>query len=99
MGKLRNLATKGVNFFCPGSDSGSKKLITSGRGTSSSRYTRVPPTPLSQPFEKEVGVPLGVGAHDMDYVEAQENYGIEEENEVHAVNLDKIMKILLRHPQ
>ncbi|KAF3661878.1 putative glucan endo-1,3-beta-glucosidase A-like [Capsicum annuum] len=35
------------------------------------------------------GVPLGVGVHDMDYVEAQENYSIEEENEVDAVNLDE----------
>ena len=89
MDKLRNLATKGVKFFCPGSGSGSKKRITSGRGSSSSRYTRLPPTPLSQSFEEEVGVPLRVGAHDMDYVEAQENYGIEEENEVDAVNLDE----------
>ncbi|PHT97840.1 hypothetical protein BC332_33208 [Capsicum chinense] len=69
--------------------SGSKKRITSGRGTSSSRYTCVPPASLSQPFEEEVGVPLGVGAHDMDYVEAQKNYGIEEENEVDVVNLDE----------
>ncbi|PHU04675.1 hypothetical protein BC332_25497 [Capsicum chinense] len=59
----------------------------SGRGTSSSRYTRVPPppVPLSQPFVQEIGV----GAHDMNYVEAQENYGIEEENEVDAVDLDE----------
>ncbi|KAF3641168.1 hypothetical protein FXO37_23144 [Capsicum annuum] len=69
--------------------SGSKKQITSGRDSSSSRYIYVPPISLSQPFEEEVRVPLGVGAHDMDYVEAQENYGIEEENEVDAVNLDE----------
>ena len=70
-----------------GSGSGSKKRITSGRGSSSSRYTRVPSplVPLGTPFKEEIGV----GAHDMDYVEAQENYGIEEENEVDAVNLDK----------
>ena len=51
----------------------------SGRGTSSSRYTRVPspPVPLSQPFEEEIGV----GAQDIDYLEAQKNYGIEEKNE------------------
>ncbi|KAF3619922.1 hypothetical protein FXO38_32650 [Capsicum annuum] len=87
MHKLRNLATKGVKIFYPGSDSGSKKQITSGIGTSSCRYTRVPPPPisLSQPFEEEIGV----GAHDMDYVEAQKNYDIEEENEVDAVNLDE----------
>ena len=87
MDKLRNLTTKGVKIFCPGSGSGSKKRITSGRGSSSSRYTRVssPPVPLGTPFEEEIGV----GAHDMDYVEAQENYGIEEENEVDAVNLDE----------
>ena len=87
MDKLRNLATKGVKIFCPGSGSGSKKRITSGRGSSSSRYTRVlsPPVPLGTPFEEEIGV----GAHDMDYVEAQKNYGIEEENEVDAVNLEK----------
>ena len=86
MDKLRNLATKGVKIFCPGSGSGSKKRITSGRGSSSSRYTRVPspPVPLGTPFEEEIGV----GAHDMDYVEAQENYDIEEENEVDAVNFD-----------
>ncbi|PHT64078.1 hypothetical protein T459_32179 [Capsicum annuum] len=71
------------------SNSGSKKRITSGRGTLSSRYTCVPPASLSQPFEEEVGVPLGAGAHDMDYVEAQKNYGIEEENEVDVVNLDE----------
>ncbi|KAF3672222.1 Protein trichome birefringence-like 33 [Capsicum annuum] len=58
------------------SGSGSKKRIISGRGSSSSRYTRVPPTPFNQPFEEEVGIPLGVGAHDMDYVEAQENYAV-----------------------
>ncbi|KAM3281158.1 hypothetical protein P3S67_028178 [Capsicum chacoense] len=87
MDKLRNLAIKGVKKFCPGSDSGSKKRITSGRGSSSSRYTRVPspPVPLGTPFEEEIGV----GAHDMDYVEARKNYGIEEENEVDAVNLDE----------
>ena len=87
MDKLRNLATKGVKIFCPGSGSGSKKRITSGRGSSSSRYTRVPspPVPLGTPFEEEIGV----GAHDMDYLEAQENYCIEEENEVDAVNLDE----------
>ena len=64
-----------------------KKRITSGRSSSSSRYTRVrsPPVPLGTPFEEEIGV----GAHDMDYVEAQKNYGIEEENEVDAVNLDE----------
>ncbi|KAF3636898.1 1-aminocyclopropane-1-carboxylate oxidase -like protein 1 [Capsicum annuum] len=69
------------------SDSGSKKRITSGRGTLSSRYTCVPPpsVPLSQTFEEEIGV----GTHDMNYVEAQENYGVEEENEVDAVNLDE----------
>ena len=50
----------------------------------------MPPARVSQPFEKEVGVPLGVGAHDMDYVEAKKNHGIEEEeNEVDAVNLDE----------
>ncbi|PHT51122.1 hypothetical protein CQW23_10869 [Capsicum baccatum] len=87
MDNLRNLATKGVKKFCPGSGSGSKKRITSGRGSSSSRYTRVPSpsVPLGTPFEEEIGV----GAHDMDNVEAQENYGIEEENEVDAVNLDE----------
>ncbi|PHT42415.1 Transmembrane 9 superfamily member 12 [Capsicum baccatum] len=87
MDKLRNLATKGVKKFCPGSGSGSKKRITSGRGSSSNRYTRVPspPIPLGTPFEEEIGV----RAHDMDYVEAQENYGIEEENEIDAVNLDE----------
>ncbi|KAM3249814.1 hypothetical protein P3L10_011584 [Capsicum annuum] len=87
MDKLRNLATKGVKIFCHGSGSGSKKRITSGRGNSSSRYTRVPlpPVLLGIPFEEEIGV----GAHDMDYVEDQENYGIEEENEVDAVNLDE----------
>ncbi|PHU26003.1 hypothetical protein BC332_04335 [Capsicum chinense] len=89
MDKLRNLATKGIKNFCPESGSGSKKRITSSRGTSSSRYTRVPLTPLSQSFEEEVGVPLDVCAHDMDYVEAQKNYGMEEENEVDAVNLDE----------
>ncbi|KAF3669266.1 putative ethylene-responsive transcription factor CRF4-like [Capsicum annuum] len=87
MDKLRNLATKGIKFFCPESSSGSKKQITSGKGTSSSRYTHVPssPVPFGTPFEEEIGV----GAHDMDYVEAQENYGIEEENEVDTVNLDE----------
>ena len=69
MDKLRNLATKGVKIFYPGSDSGSKKWITSGRGSSSSRYTRVPspPVPRGTPFEEEIGV----GAHNMNYVEAQ----------------------------
>ncbi|KAF3636308.1 hypothetical protein FXO37_25491 [Capsicum annuum] len=65
-----------------------KKQFTSfHRGSSSSRYTRVPSPPvmLGTPFEEEIGV----GAQDMDYVEAQENYGIEEENEVDAVNLDE----------
>ncbi|PHU03468.1 hypothetical protein BC332_28719 [Capsicum chinense] len=57
----------------------------SSGGSSSSRYTRVPPVPLSQPFEEEVGV----GAHDMDYVEVQENYNIEEENKVDAVDLNE----------
>ncbi|PHU02581.1 hypothetical protein BC332_27832 [Capsicum chinense] len=87
MDKLRNLATKGVKIFCPGSGSGSKKRITSGRVSSSSRYTRMPspPVPLGTPFEEEIGV----GAHDMDYVEAQENYGMKEENEIDAVNLDE----------
>ncbi|KAF3614249.1 putative U4/U6 small nuclear ribonucleoprotein Prp3-like [Capsicum annuum] len=32
---------------------------------------------------------LAEGAHDIDYAEDQENYGIEEENEVDAVNLDE----------
>ena len=85
MDKLRNLASKCVKKFCPESGSGSKKRITSGsgskkritsgRGSSSSRYTRVPspPVPLGTPFEEEIDV----GAHDMDYVEAQKNYGIE----------------------
>ncbi|KAF3636182.1 hypothetical protein FXO38_24307 [Capsicum annuum] len=56
-------------------------------GTSTSRYTCVssPSVPLGTPFEEEIGV----DAHDMDYVEVQENYGIEEENEVDAVNLDE----------
>ena len=45
----------------------------------------MPPAPLSQPIEEEVGV----GAHDMDYVEVQKNCGIEEENEVDAVDLDE----------
>ena len=87
MDKLRNLANKGVKIFYPERGSGSKKRITSGRGSSSSRYTRVssPPVPLDTPFEEKIGV----DAHDMDYVEAQENYGIEEENEVDAVNLDE----------
>ncbi|PHT87692.1 hypothetical protein T459_09798 [Capsicum annuum] len=85
--KSRNVAS--VKIFCLESGSGSKKQITSGRDSSSSRYIYVPPISLSQPFEEEVRVPLGVGAHDMDYVEAQENYGIEEENEVDAVNLDE----------
>ena len=44
-----------------------------------------PPVPLHTPFGEEISV----GAHDMDYVEAQENYGIEEENEVDAVNLNE----------
>ncbi|PHT46586.1 hypothetical protein CQW23_15744 [Capsicum baccatum] len=44
-----------------------------------------PPVPLGTPFEEEIGV----GAHDMDYVEFQENYGIEEENEVDTVNVDE----------
>ncbi|KAM3283380.1 hypothetical protein P3S67_027025 [Capsicum chacoense] len=87
MDKLKNLAAKGVRNFCPGSGSGSKKQISSGRGSSSNRYTRVtsPPVPLGTPFEEEIGV----GAHDMDYVEFQENYSIEEENEVDAVNVDE----------
>ena len=68
MDKLRNLSTKGVKKSCTGSASGSKKWITSGRGISSSRYTFVPSPPiqLGTPFEEEIGV----GAHDMDYVEA-----------------------------
>ncbi|KAF3667134.1 hypothetical protein FXO38_08763 [Capsicum annuum] len=44
-----------------------------------------PLVPLSQSFEEDVGV----GAHDMDYVEAKKNYGIKEENEVDAVDLDE----------
>ncbi|KAM3377880.1 hypothetical protein P3S68_010293 [Capsicum galapagoense] len=96
MDKLRNLATKSVKNFCPGSGSGSKKRITSGRGSSRSRYTRVPspPIPLGTPFEEEIGV----GAHDMDYVEAQKNYGIEEENEVDAVNLDEDNENIAKTP-
>ncbi|KAF3668248.1 hypothetical protein FXO38_08178 [Capsicum annuum] len=79
--------TPAVLKNCPGSGSDSKKRITSGRGSSSRRYTRVPSPPVSlgTPFEEEIGVV----AHDMDYVEAQENYGIEEENKVDAVNLDE----------
>ena len=37
----------------------------------------------------DIPVCLRISAHDMDYVEAQENYGIEEENEVDAVNLEE----------
>ncbi|KAF3680813.1 50S ribosomal protein L22, chloroplastic [Capsicum annuum] len=48
-------------------------------------HVSTPPVPLCTPFEEEIDV----GAHDMDYVEAQKNYGIEEENEVDAVNLDE----------
>ncbi|KAM3232584.1 hypothetical protein P3L10_017943 [Capsicum annuum] len=44
-----------------------------------------PPVPLGTSFEEEIGV----GAHDMDYVEAQKIYGIEEENKVETVNLDE----------
>ncbi|PHT37917.1 hypothetical protein CQW23_21490 [Capsicum baccatum] len=44
-----------------------------------------PLVPLSQSFEEEVGV----GAHDMNYVEAKKNYGIKEDNEVDAVDLDE----------
>ncbi|KAF3615187.1 putative transcription factor MYB21-like [Capsicum annuum] len=40
---------------------------------------------LNQPFDEEVGV----DAHDMDYVEAQKNYAIEEENEIDVVDLDE----------
>lgn len=39
---------------------------------------------VSQPFEDEIGV----SAHNMNYLDAQKNYSIEEENEVDAVNLD-----------
>ncbi|PHT34878.1 hypothetical protein CQW23_26678 [Capsicum baccatum] len=38
-----------------------------------------------QPFEEEVGV----SGYDMDYVEAQENYDIEEENKVDAFDLNE----------
>ncbi|KAF3643133.1 hypothetical protein FXO37_22150 [Capsicum annuum] len=70
--------------------------LACGRGSSSSRYTRAPspPVPLGTPFEKEIGV----GAHDMDYVEAQKNYGIEEENEVDAVNLDEDNENIAKTP-
>ena len=95
MDKLRNLG-KSVKKICPESGSGRKKRITSGRGTSSTRYTRVssPPVSLSQPFEKEICL----GAHDMDYLEVQKNYGIEEENEVDAVNLDEDNKNIAETP-
>ncbi|PHU17720.1 Hyoscyamine 6-dioxygenase [Capsicum chinense] len=53
-------------------------------GSSSSRYTCVPPVPISQPFEDEIGV----GSHDVNYLEVQKNYDIEEENKVDVVNLD-----------
>ncbi|KAF3640137.1 putative MKI67 FHA domain-interacting nucleolar phosphoprotein-like [Capsicum annuum] len=66
--------------------SGSKRRIGggSGKGSSSNRYTCVPPIPVSELFEEEIDL----AAHDMDYAETQENYGIEEENEVDAFNLD-----------
>ena len=74
-----------MSKICPGSGSGSKKRITSSRGTSSTRYTRVPQVPISQPFEEKVGV----GVHDMDYAKTKKNYGIEEKNELDAINLDE----------
>ncbi|KAM3215701.1 hypothetical protein P3L10_025141 [Capsicum annuum] len=96
MDKLRNLG-RSVKKICSGSGSGSNKRITSGRGASSTRYTRVPspPVPLSQPFEEEIGV----GAHDMDYLEVQKNYGIEEENKVDAVDLDEDDENIVETPE
>ena len=82
MDKFRKVG-KSVRNFCPGS--GSKKQIGSGRGSSNTRYTSVPPVPISESFENEIRV----GAHDMNYFEVQENYGIEEENEVDSVDVDE----------
>ncbi|PHT79505.1 hypothetical protein T459_17557 [Capsicum annuum] len=81
----------------PKNDSGSKKLIGGGsdRGSSSTRYTREPPVPVSQSFEEEIGV----GAHDSDYSEAQKNYdhvGIEGVNECNGGSLRERKYVL--HP-
>ena len=69
-------AGKSVKNLCPGGSSGSKKKNSSGRGSTSRFYSRMSEAPPS-----EIGE-IGVGAHDMNDLELQENYGVEEQNEV-----------------
>ncbi|KAM3238805.1 hypothetical protein P3L10_013838 [Capsicum annuum] len=88
MDKLRNIATKVLKIFVPEAVVIVKsELLAIEVLQVVDIHTRVssPPIPLGTPFEEEIGV----STHDMNYVEVQKNYGIEEENEVDAVNLDE----------
>ena len=53
-----------------------RKKNTSGRGNTSRFYSRMPEAPPSEFGE------IGVGANDMNDLEFQETYGVEEQNEV-----------------
>ena len=75
MDQLRKVG-KSVKNLCPGGSSGSKKKNSSGRGSTSRFYSRMPEAPPSEFGE------IGVGANDMNDLEFQETYGVEEQNEV-----------------
>lgn len=84
MHKLQKIDKNDRNFYSE-SCSGGKKQIDFDRGSSNTRYIHASSIFVNKPFDNEIGL----GAHDMNYLEVQEIFGIEEENEVKPIDVDE----------